>query len=153
MSILSKNIKLLRSYEKNIKGALASYVEVGIIGDKVQGNLYNGTPIVEIAAQHEFGSNEHNVPQRSFIRHSVNVKSNELKSFINKKLDVKKSLKREKRLELIGIFATNIIKKSFTTKGYGSWQPLKDETIKGKGSSQILIENGNLRRAVTWNVA
>lgn len=55
-------------------------------------------------------------------------------------------------LKALGIMAENTIQNAFSTGGWGRWQPLAARTVIRKGSSAILIDSAQLRRAVTSKV-
>ena len=48
----------------------------------------------------------------------------------------------------VGLAAMEDVEDRFNTKGYGTWVPLSPITIARKGSSEILIDTGNMRKSV-----
>ena len=51
-----------------------------------------------------------------------------------------------------GLTATVVINDAFESGGFGEWAPLKPETIRRKGSDKILIDTGDLRRSISYEV-
>ena len=142
-------LKASEKYLDELKAAKALIVKVGIPGG---GQQYpDGTPIVKVGAQHEYGTRE--IPMRSFLRVPFRVKDAEIKASIAKEMKALLTGQSAKDgLAHIGITALNISRGAFTTKGYGEWQDIKPATKKAKGSSQPLIDTGILRGALTWEV-
>jgi hypothetical protein len=146
-------LKKTTRYAEEVKNAVKGNVVVGLPVEKVGGKIYgDGMTVMRVGAIHEFGRG-HN-PRRSFLRTPFAIKKKELATIIDTQfLDVFSKGKTAKQaLGLIGVAATNISKGAFTSDGYGEWPPLKPSTIKAKGSSQILIDNGILRGSVTYVV-
>lgn len=143
----------MNSYLDNLRYAKNHATYVGLPKDKVGGEIYgDGNTIISIGAIHEFGAGS--VPQRSFLRVPFNTKRKDIDKTISLQFSAvfEKGKDAESALNIIGAKATNISKGAFTTQGYGSWSPLKPETIAAKGSSQILIDTGILRNSITWSV-
>lgn len=101
-----------------------------------------------IAAVHEFGS-EH-VPERSFIRSTLTEKDNYAKPLasVTKKV-MKGELGAKEALELVGTKAKGDIQQKIA-KGVGP--ALDPKTIKRKGSSKQLIDTGQLRQSIDYEV-
>jgi len=55
-------------------------------------------------------------------------------------------------LKKLGMCAKEVIQNAFETGGFGHWAKLKKATIKAKGSSAILIDTAQLRKAVASKV-
>lgn len=139
---------------KQMQIAKKSYVAVGLPLDKVGQKIYNnGMTIFSIGAVHEFGASVQgfDIPRRSFLRVPFATKKAEIadqmakewKAVFDGKRDAKQALGR------FGIFAENISRGAFTTKGYGQWPDIQPATKKAKGSSQVLIDTGTLRNSIT----
>lgn len=139
--------------ERQLKLAKRMSVDVGLISDKVGGKVYgDGQTVLGVGAVHEFGS-EH-VPQRSFLRTPFQIKKKEMSAFIRGEFSKMAAGRQtaEKALGRIGVKATNIVKGAFTTKGYGAWPDIEDETKRRKGSSQPLVDTGVLKGSIHWRV-
>jgi len=139
---------------------------------KIKVGLPKGTPankdgvsLIEIGAVQEFGSPAKNIPERSFIRIPLDNAKADYFKFIKKQginiLNGKQST--ADATEKLGVWGQTVIKKSFTNN---NWAPNSEVTInggwinsggkavyvKGKGSSRPLIDSGQLRQAITWEV-
>lgn len=115
------------------KAAAKPYVKVGFIGDS--GNAtHKDSPltVAGIAAIHEYGAPEQNIPERSFIRGTIEARSNEVQGFIDhqnksvllQKLNVREALGR------LGLFAVALIKDRIVKEHIPP--PLKESTIIAK---------------------
>lgn len=108
--------------------------------------------VLEVGIWHEYGTQF--VPMRSFLRGPFEEKRSE----IARAIDVQFGLVLEKGLDIeialgrVGLTAVNISRGAFKTQGYGVWADIKESTKKAKGSSQVLIDTGILRNAITWVV-
>lgn len=137
----------------DIRQLTTKSVYVGLPQDKVGQKIYNNNQtIFQIGAIHEFGSDSRNIPPRSFLRNTFQIKRNEINNFIkNQWNDVfHGKINASKALDFLGITGTNMAKQAFTTNGYGTWTDIKEQTKKRKGSSAMLIDTGTLRNSITW---
>ena len=144
------NIKGLQGLEKNlIKNKKA--IKVGILGGK--NNRQDGLSNATIGAIQEFGSENKKIPARSFLKMPIMEKQREIGKFSEKAL--KNALKTQNiniAFGQIGLFCVGIIQNAFDTKGFGKWKPNAPFTIKKKKSSSPLIDTGELRKSVTYDV-
>lgn len=97
------------------------------------------------------------IPARSFLRMPIEkklteelLKSTGFRSAVQE-LDVAKIN------DEIGMAALAVIDDAFDSGGFGEWAPLADATVKkktknGKKGDAILIDTGNLRRSITYEV-
>lgn len=58
----------------------------------------------------------------------------------------------KRTLGLLGAVGEDVIQEAFATGGWGQWPTLSRETIRRKGSSAILIESAQMRKAVASRV-
>lgn len=102
-----------------------------------------------IAAVHEFGSPEHNIPERSFLRGGIRRAMPKLKQMNAQSLKavVLGKMTIEQAVEKLGVVAAGEVKREFTV---GELAPNKPATIKRKGSSRPLIDTGQLRQSITY---
>lgn len=148
----------LREIKKKLK-ELAKYdLLVGVPQEKserkqnVQGEEAS-EPITnaELMFIHSNGSPARNIPKRPTIEPTIeeNQKtiSEKFKKIAQSMLDNKSDGKEE--LEKLGIWVVNKIKARF---GSDELAPLKEATIKAKGSDRPLIDTGQLRNSVTYIV-
>ena len=126
-------------------------VKVGILADapKREQDGTGSMSLLEVAAVHEFGGGD--VPQRSFIRATVDEQRPEIERLQHKlaaqvfagKLDPSSAL------ELLGAKVAAMIQNRIA-EGIGP--ALKPETVERKGSSVPLVDTGQLRSSITWKV-
>lgn len=141
-----------KQMEKELKILKSKSVFVGLPKEKVGGKIYgDGQTIFSIGVSHEYGVPQIGLPQRSFLR-GVFAGSKEFFNSIAKQFKAVTDGRRgaDQALGIVGVIAVNRIKGAFTSAGYGKWKPIKPETKRRKGSSQILIDTGILRSSVDW---
>jgi len=111
----------------------------------------DGTPVALIAAVHEFGHAELNIPERSFLRSTIRVKQSEYINLnrINLVRCVKGMISAQQVLQLLGEKAKGDVQRTIRN---GDFVPLKPATIQRKGSSKPLIDSGNLLQSITYVV-
>ena len=115
------------------KAANKPYVKVGFIGDSGAAT-HKDSPltVAGIAAIHEYGAPDQNIPERSFIRGTIEARSNEVQGFIdhqNKSVLLQKINVRE-ALGRLGLFVVALIKDRIVKEHVPP--PLKESTIKAK---------------------
>lgn len=136
--------KLAKALAKNF------YVDVGILGGDT---TEEGITLAGIGAVHEFGSIDQNIPERSFIRMPIEKMSGEIEKAIDPHIQKKLADGDVKGIfKLMGLSAEEQIQKAFESGGFGLWPDIQDKTKERKGSSGILIDTGELRKAVTSRV-
>ena len=106
-------------------------------------------PVSGFTASHKI-----TLPERSFLRAPFTLKKSEINRAIEKACEAVGSgrMDADTALNLIGVTARNISVKAFDTAGYGTWPDITKATKKAKGSSAILIDKGQLRGTITWEV-
>lgn len=135
----------VEALKKRVK--IPGTVDVGIIdaGEHPSGDI----TVAGIGFVHEFGSAT--VPERSFIRSTIQKRKKDIIS-LQKKLLKKISngqMEVKKGLELIGEFTSAAIKeKIIAIKS----PPNTPATIAAKGSSNPLIDTGQLKNSITYKV-
>ncbi len=136
----------------NLEALESKEVAVGITADSATASVYGtGLNVLQVGSIHEFGVG--NNPQRSFIRNSNTVKASEIKDAIDKGLEnISNGSPVETQLSFLGIEVQNIYKEAFTTRGFGTWPDISEATKQNKGSSQVLIDTGTLRRSINHEV-
>ncbi len=139
-----KAIKRIEKIAKNLKGP--SKVKVGL--PKGSNAYPDGTSVIMVGAVHEFGSPARNIPQRSFLRSTVNNNRQEYRR-INKKLASKiisGDLDSKQALGLLGLKVEGDVKQRITDIKI---PPLKSPSKKRGGSPNPLVDTGHLRRVIT----
>jgi phage gpG-like protein len=126
-----------------------SKINVGVPGSQKE---TDGTPVALIAAVHEFGSPAQGIPERPFLRTTiqenrgkyVQLNRRNLVAVLNGKMTV------EQALGQLGEVAKGDVQLHIAS---GTFAPLKAATIKRKGSMSPLIDTGQLRQSITWEVS
>lgn len=112
--------------------------------------------MADLAAIHEFGLRERNIPARPFMSQAFNKNKHALKrkrvkllnSIYNKRISAKQALDR------LGLFHVGHVKKIFLE---GKFKPISDVTKKARerrsvGSTRPLVDQGHLRRSIDHEV-
>jgi hypothetical protein len=145
----------------------ASYVKVGVLGgaknERTPANtvrqsdntVHTGRDFtnVELAVIHEYGAPAAGIPERSFLRSTFfggrPTYIAMLRVLLKKVYEQKMELKRA--LGLVGSKIAGDVKRRIT-QGAGIPPPLKSATIARKGSSRPLVDTGQLKNSITWEV-
>lgn len=126
------------------------HVAVGVLGQEAAASR-GGITNVEVATIHEFGSPDAGIPERSFIRAGVDenritIAKTQVKvaeAYVRGKIDA------DQALSLIGERVRGLIQKRISSNIPPA---LKPATIARKGSSVALIDTGQLRQSITYEV-
>lgn len=144
----------------NLKALSKLTVRVGVLdeapkkpGTAADGKAARGNraTLLGVAAVHEFGAPAAGIPQRSFIRATVDLKRAEIEKtqadlaaqVAAGKIDGRTALAR------LGAFVQGLVQQRIA-EGIGP--ALKPETVRRKKSSKPLIDKGQLRSAITHKV-
>lgn len=125
------------------------HVKIGVL--ESAGNEENGLTVVQVATFNEFGGENNNPPERSFIRSTVDQKFN---SYVEKsrKLQMKcilQELTVGKALSALGeLIQSDIIE----TINQGVEPENAPSTQKAKGSTTPLIDSGQLKQSIRYQV-
>lgn len=123
-------------------------VKVGFPQGKAE---LDGTPTALVAAVHEFGSPELGIPERPFLRTSI--RENQAKYVRLNKINLVKILRggmdANQALNMLGMMAKGDVQTKIRD---GEFQALKPATIARKGSSKPLIDSGQMRQSVSYEV-
>lgn len=104
----------------------------------------------EIALVHEFGSPAAGIPERSFLRSTIDAHRARYTAAIKKiAAQVLKGKDTYTAMNLLGMSAAADVKRTIQQ---GVAPPLQPETIARKGSSKPLIDTGQLITSVTWRL-
>lgn len=122
-------------------------VDVGIIG--AGKHTDSVLTVANIGFAHEFGTAT--IPERSFIRATTKEKRKEIVELQEKLLKKIQSgeMKVDQALDQVGTFVAGLISKKIVDI---KSPPNSPETIKRKGSSNPLIDTGQLKNSITWEV-
>jgi len=144
-------LKKVKKFTIQMKKLAGMTVVVGIPASKNKKHAGDGKTVAEIGATHEYGVPEQGIPQRSFLRVPLMKKGKELIDSISKDLKFSK-IDTTKALGKLGARGRNVVLEAFKTQGYGKWKPLSQTTIEMKGSNKPLIDTGQLRQSITFEV-
>jgi len=124
-------------------------VDVGIVGDTAGKATQDGMTVGALAEIHEFGLG---VPQRSFLRawaDADRAKIDKTWGALLRKV-LRGELTTDQALEQFGLWAQGQAQ-AFIADGRVQ-PPLDQRTIDAKGSSTPLIDTGQLRSSITYEV-
>lgn len=136
--------------QRDLKRITGSYVKVGYPEEKSKG--HKGKAPIDIAALgaiHEFGTST--IPPRPFMAQAFDENLQKVVAMIKTEesaiLEGKRTTKNA--LEKIGAFYRDATKMIFLR---GQFAPLKAATIARKGSNRPLVDTGQLRASVDFEV-
>lgn len=140
----------------------APYVKVGLVGPdagathKDQGKG-ESLSVAAIGMIHEFGSESRNIPERSFIRGTIDANVAHIRSVITtlSKNVMLQKMNATQALGILGLDVTKLIKNRITVERIPP--PLKPETIKqktrdGKAGDTPLVDTGQMLNSVRHQV-
>lgn len=133
------------------------HVRVGVIGSKGGDALdgESGFTLVELAAVHEFGTEDGRIPARAPIQTTFYLRAKQelitmqaklARAIITQKMDPKRAM------GILGSWGANAIKKTITD-GVGLPPPNAASTIARKGSSRPLVDTGMLKAAYSYEIS
>lgn len=141
-AMIAAAMRLMRGAELKV-GVLAS----GKAGDKEPG----GMTVADVATIHEFGAPDANIPERSFIRawYDDNLEENRAHLRSIEKRALRGEITQEQGLNQFGLLCQASIQ---TRIANGIAPALKPATIAAKGSSTPLVDTGQLKSSITYEV-
>ncbi|UUM26271.1 hypothetical protein [Acinetobacter colistiniresistens] len=135
---------------------ITGHAEVGVFGGKPRiTDLKHGgkrsIDMADLAAIHEFGAPGKNIPERSFLRASLQLNQGKYSQYLLGQLKPMLLGKTSMAAtwQFLGQEAQADVQSYMIN---GKFVPLKPKTIKRKGSSKPLIDTGQLRQSVTYRV-
>lgn len=141
---VSREVNEVDRLLKNAKQLGKSKLSVGIFSDA-------GGDILLRANVHEYGAPSIGVPERSFIRAGLEKNEKNIISQADKLAEqvIMNNVDSRGAMELLGTTTVGMIQEYTTSL---SSPPLKPETIENKGSSNPLIDTGNMRDSITYKI-
>ena len=146
-----------KEYNGGLKGFLERFREIGkpkvYIGVPTSKNGMHegGINMATLLALHVLGAPSRGIPQRDPLRPPLIANAQRYSDLLA--LGLKNALANgtDPKLvyEKIGIVAANDVKDYFIT---GNFKALSEKTIKAKGSSKPLIDTGELRNSISYEV-
>jgi hypothetical protein len=107
-----------------------------------------------LGAIHEFGNTAKKIPERSWLRMPLTLKLGDAIR-LREATDWISALRKsgaKRVLGFLGALGEDVVQEAFATRGWGAWPSLQPATIRKKGSSAILIESSQMRKAVSSRV-
>lgn len=154
--VVTGDFSRLEKLIENLEGN--HYVDIGILGESNQ-STEGGYTLAGIGAVHEFGTdragrgNKVTIPERSFLRMPLETGQEDIEKAVSPKMQKLIGEGNIKGIfKLIGIAGEARIQEAFETAGFGEWDPNADSTIERKKSDSPLIDQGDLRAAITSKV-
>lgn len=124
---------------------------VGIPNDKNSRDESSGITNSELGVIHEFGVPEKNIPERSFMRSTASEEAENVGRLSN--VQIAEYLKSENSThDVFATVGTYLQGKIIDKITDGNFEPNKEETIKRKKSSKALIDTGQLRGSITYEI-
>lgn len=136
-----KAISELEKIAKDLKGP--DSVKVGLPKDS---NAYpDGTSVIMVGAVHEFGSPSRNIPQRSFLRSTVQSNRRNYKNLFKKlsKQIVDGKLDKKRALGVVGLKVQADVQEKITD--------IKQPKLKSREGNP-LVDTGHLRQSITYQI-
>lgn len=142
------NDKGMKKIFGEIEAADNAYTEIGVHSGETNSE---GTSMVLIAASNEYGTEDGRIPERSYMRSTFDENKSQLgevqKKQYQKVLDGKSTIKDA--LSILGMwFETKVKKKIIDLKD----PPNAESTIARKGSSNPLVDEGQLHESIRYRV-
>lgn len=134
-------IKEIERIAKTMRGP--GSVVVGL--PKGSNDYPDGTSVIMVGAVHEFGSDSRNVPQRSFLRSTVQEKRRKYKRMFSKlaKKIISGNITSKQALQIIGLQVESDVKNKITD--------IKEPELKSRDGNP-LIDTGHLRQSIIHEV-
>jgi hypothetical protein len=131
----------------DLKDLKRAKTKVGYYGDG------SGDPETNIAARaaiHVFGSRDGTIPRRDFMGYAFDTGKKQIEKqvriLVGRLYQTKGRASVRNLVATLGEFHVGQIKEAIAR---GPWEPLAPSTIRQKGSSQPLIDTGEMRNSVT----
>lgn len=151
MSLIDKD-KGYKKFMANIEKMVNEpHVKAGIVGTSGLEVVENGFTVVDIASANEFGTQDGRIPERSFIRATIDKRRNRIWGYAYKQMGliVDGKIPINQALARIGeLIKSNIVQYMTDLRT----PPNAPSTIAKKGSSNPLINEGRMRGAVNYEV-
>lgn len=141
---------------KKVEKMANSHVKIGILEEAGSHDGDDSTlTVADVASFHEFGTTDANgqthVPERSFIRSSIDDKRSELREMA-KKLQGMILTGKMTAKQALGLLGEKMQAEMIRKINEGIDPELDPATIKRKGSSTPLIDTGQLKQSIRYKV-
>ncbi len=155
MSGVRDTDKGARALAARVHRVAGSRVRVGVLNDapkeEGEGAAGGDRSLLEVALIHEFGAPEAGIPQRSFIRAGVDENLPEIRR-VQHALAVqvfRGAVELPVALDRLGAKVAALLQNRISR---GLAPPNADSTIAKKGSSKPLVDTGQLKASIAWEV-
>ena len=132
------------------------FVTVGVHQSSIERSADDGSSspnMALVASVHEFGSSDGRVPERSYLRSTMDSRRDDIATVMQKveKKVVDGQLTPENGLGVVGQWIQGAVQKTITNLDD---PPLKQRTIdrRRNGGSNPLVDTGQLRASITYEV-
>jgi phage gpG-like protein len=125
-------------------------IKVGVLsGTGEHSNSDNGQTLAEIAFWNEFGTKE--IPARPFLRVTIRENRHLLKRLIARLYDliIQNKITTDAAQKVLGAKVAALVQKKITQLRD---PPNTPHTIDRKGSSNPLVDTGELKNSISWDV-
>lgn len=135
--------------------AAGRVVRVGVLADAPkdphEGEKPSGMTLLEVAAVHEFGAPAAGIPQRSFIRATIDLHREDIAQLqiVLARRVIAGELTADQALDQLGAKVAAMCQNRIAE---GISPALHPDTIAKKGSSTPLVDTGQLRSSIAWKV-
>lgn len=139
-----------RGLFRRVAEAHTTVVVVGVQGEKERRGV-GGPTNAQLATWHEFGTLDGHIPERSFIRSTINEHSDKYRALVRRVaagILIGRFTERQ-ALSLVGEQVASDIKSRIEA---GIPPPNAESTVAQKGSSKPLIDTGQMRNAITYKI-
>lgn len=144
-------VKRLKEVMKRSKQLNHLQLVVGIPSDENSREESTSITNAELGVIHEFGVPEKGIPERSFMRSTASEEADNLGRLA--KIQIAECLKGETSTHdafaTVGVYLQGKIVEKITD---GDFEPNTEATVNRKKSSKPLIDTGQLRGAITYEV-
>lgn len=152
-SILKIDDSVWKKILSRVTGVGKIFAQIGYFEDS--GLSEEGLSFIELAAIHEFGTEDGRIPERSFIRAGLRKaydtgEVQKVCSALCKKIFLNE-MQPEQAVKLLGEWGVNYVRK-FVTEGEHIPPPLKPATVAAKGSDRPLVDTGAMINALSYEV-
>lgn len=139
--------KFLARLQRALSGKPKKVVHVGF--PEGGPDKENGMSVAGVAAVHEFGGGS--VPERPFMRTGIRrgLPDQAKLNTANLKAVARGTLTVPQALGQLGLMAATQVQREILE---GDFAPLKDATVNRKGSTKPLIDTGQMRQSVTFEI-
>lgn len=125
-------------------------VRVGVLGSKA-GAKKGDVTVAQVAEWAEFGIGQ---PERSWLRGWIDAHESEIQARIDKEYSevIRGKRSEDQALNRIGLWLQGQIQLNIADFPGNGFEPNADSTIERKGSSTPLIDTGQLRSSISYEI-